>query len=154
MKRILCAALALAAIAASSPMDRASAQGRASGHDRSRWDNGGRLISQLGWQQVNFEANARASELYLDVIRGRVQVDHAEVVFANGRHVVLDLSNTVRQRGRIQLARFDNVRNIDRVIVTARAQSSDARIALWRDDMGQQVGWNDRYDNDDWRWRR
>jgi len=154
MKRILCAALALAAIAASSPMDQPAAQGRASGHDRSRWDNGGRLISQLGWQQVNFEANARASELYLDVLRGRVQVDHAEVVFANGRHVVLDLSNTVRQRGRIQLARFDNVRNIDRVIVTARAKSSDARIALWRDDMGQQVGWNDRSDNDDWRWRR
>ena len=53
-----------------------------------------------------------------------------------------------RRRGRIQLARFDHVRNIDRVIVTARAQSADAKIALWRDDMGQQFGWNDRSDND------
>jgi hypothetical protein len=153
MKRTLCV-VAIAAMAASFPLSQASAQARASDHERSRWDNGGRLNSQLGWQQVNFEADARASELYLDVLRGRVQFDRAEVVFRNGRHMVIDLNNRQRGRGRIQLVRFGDVRNVDRVIVTARARSSDVRIALWRDDMGQQVGWNDRYDNDDWRWRR
>ena len=164
MNRILAVALSVAALvvalAPSFPAfnNTASAQfrtERSSEHrDRSRRTETERLNANLGWQQVNFESNAHASELYLDVLRGRVQLDRAEIVFRNGQRTTLDLNNRLRDRGRIQLARFDNVRNIDRVIVTARARSSDATIALWRDDMGQQVGLNDRYDNDEWRWRR
>jgi hypothetical protein len=75
-------------------------------------------------------------------------------VFRNGRSAIVDLNNSVRTRGRIQIARFNDVRNIDRVLVTARPRSGDARIALWRDTDGY-MGWNDhRSDNDDWRWRR
>jgi len=164
MNRILAVALSVAALAvALSPslpaFSTASAQFRTEGgpsehRDRSRRNHSERLNANLGWQQVNFESNAQASELYLDVLRGRVQVDRAEIVFRNGRHMTIDLNNRLRDRGRVQLARFDQVRNIDRVIVTARARTADARIALWRDDLGQQFGWNDRYDNDDWRWRR
>jgi len=164
MNRILAVALSMAAlVVALSPsfpaFNTASAQfrtevGPSEHRDRSHRSETGRLNANLGWQQVNFESNVHASELYLDVLRGRVQLDRAEIVFRNGRRTTIDLNNRLRDRGRIQIARFDNVRNIDRVIVTARARTSDARIALWRDDMGQQFGWNDRYDNDDWRWRR
>ena len=169
MNRILAVALSVAAVvvalAPSFPAfntasaqfrtEAGSSESREPSRDRSRRSISERLDADLGWQQVNFESNAHASELYLDVLQGRVQLDRAEIVFRNGQHVTIDLNNRMRDRGRVQLARFDNVRNIDRVIVTARAKTENARIGLWRDDMGQrQLGSNDRYDTDDWRWRR
>lgn len=152
MKRTLPIALALAALMASFPMvPNASAQFR--GSEYRHRPNSERLDPRMGWQTVNFESNSRASALYLDVLRGNVQVDRAEIVFRNGRSMIVDLNNSVRGRGRVQLARFNDTRNIDRVLVTARTRSYDARIALWRDTDGQ-LGWSDRNDNDDWRWRR
>ena len=163
MNRILAVGLSVAAlVVALSPslpaFNTASAQfrterGLSEQRERPRRSETGRLNADLGWQTVNFESNARASELYLDVLRGRVQLDRAEIVFRNGRSTIIDLNNRLRDRGRVQLARFDEVRNIDRVIVTARARTLDAKIRLWRDDMGLQFGSNERYDNDDWRWR-
>lgn len=156
MKRKLSVALAMAALMASSFPMAASAQFRSNDVPRDyaspRW-NPGRLDPRLGWQTVNFESNSRASAVYLDVLRGNVQFDRAEIVFRNGRSMMVDLNNSVRRRGRIQVARFNDVRNIDRILVTARPRSVDARIAVWRDTDGQ-LGWNDRNDNDDWRWRR
>jgi len=71
MKRTFAVALAIAALMASFPIARtASAQYR-SRDDQSR-PSGGYLNPRLGWQRVNFEAGARASALYLDVVRGRV----------------------------------------------------------------------------------
>jgi hypothetical protein len=152
MKRTFAVALAIAALMASFPMARTTSAQRRMWDDPSR-PSSGYLNPRLGWQRVNFEADARSSALYLDVVRGRVQVDKAEIVFGNGSHMVVDLNDRARRRGRIQIADFNRLRNVERVIVTARPMSYDARIALWRDDQGR-YGWNDRYDNDDWRWRR
>src|SRR5258705_1990890 len=113
MKRTFAVALAIAALMASFPIARtASAQYR-SRDDQSR-PSGGYLNPRLGWQRVNFEAGARASALYLDVVRGRVQIDQAEVVFGNGRHMVVDLNDRARRRGRIQIVDFNQVRNVER----------------------------------------
>jgi hypothetical protein len=152
MKRTFAVALAIAALMTSFPMARtASAQYRTWGDPRR--PSSGYMNPRLGWQRVSFEANSRSSALYLDVVRGRVQVDQAEIVFVDGRHMMVDLNDRARRRGRIQIADFNQLRNVDRVIVTARPLSYDARIALWRDDEGR-YGWNDRYDNGEWRWRR
>lgn len=154
MRRKLPIALAVAALMASFPIAQTAFAQYGSREHTLRWPNSGRLDPRLGWQTVNFEANSRASALYLDIRRGAVQIDRAEIVFRNGRSMLVDLNNAVRTRGRVQIARFNNVRNIDRVLVTARPRSVDARIALWRDSDGY-MGWNDhRIDDDDWRWRR
>ena len=171
MKRMMPVAFALAAMMASFPMA-ASAQYRYdNGYpdyrhrsedrygdrrgDRDQglvWENSQNLNPRQGWQRVTLWVDDPASALYFEVVHGAIEFDRAQVVFGNGRRQMIDMSG-VHGPGRFQVARFNGMRNVDRVIVMARPQTYGARLGVWRDTNGL-YGWNDRYDNDDWRWRR
>ena len=163
MKRLIPIALAITAFMASMSLAQpASAQYRNEygypdyrGHDDYRdhddgltWENSQNL-HRGGWQRVTLWVDDPASALFIQVVRGAVELDRAEIVFENGGRQMVDLRNGVYGRGRFAIANFNRMRNVDRVIVTARPRSNFARLGIWRDADG--YGYRDRWDND---WRR
>jgi hypothetical protein len=176
MKRMMPVAIALAAMMATFPMA-ASAQyrndsgyrngngypdyrqrsdNRSSDRDQGLvWENSQNLNPRQGWQRVTLWVGDPASAVYFEVVSGTIEFDRAEVVFENGQRQLIDM-NGVRGPSRFPVARFNGTRNVDRVIVMARPRTYGARLGVWRDTNGS-YGWNDRndrYGNDDWRWRR
>ena len=162
MKRLIPIALAITAFMASMSLAQpASAQYRneygypdyRGRDDRDRdegltWENSQNL-TRSGWQRVTLWVDDPASALFIEVVRGAVELDRAEIVFENGGRQLVDLRNSVYGRGRFAIANFNRMRNVDRVIVTARPRSYGARLGIWRDADG--YGYRDRWDND---WRR
>jgi len=167
MKRLIPIALAITAFMASMSLAQpASAQYRNEyGYpdyrhhdDRSRdnqdreegltWENSQNL-TRSGWQRVTLWVDDPASALFIEVVRGSVELDRAEIVFENGGRQLIDLRGGVYGRGRFAIASFNRMRNVDRVIVMARPRTYGARLGIWRDADG--YGYRDRWDND---WRR
>jgi len=162
MKRMIPIALAITAFMASMSLAQpASAQYRneygypdyRDRDDRDRdegltWENS-QSLTRNGWQRVTLWVDDPASALFIEVVRGAVELDRAEIVFENGGRQLVDLRNGVYGRGRFAIANFNRMRNVDRVIVMARPRSHGARIGIWRDADG--YGHRDRWDND---WRR
>jgi hypothetical protein len=160
MKRLIPIALAITAFMASMSLAQpASAQYRNEyGYPDYRdnrhrdqglvWENSQNL-NRGGWQRVTLWVDDPASALFIEVVRGAVELDRAEIVFENGGRQLVDLRNSVYGRGRFAIANFNRMRNVDRVIVTARPRAYGARLGIWRDADG--YGYRDRWDND---WRR
>ena len=112
------------------------------------WENSQNL-TRSGWQRVTLWVDDPASALFIEVVRGSVELDRAEIVFENGGRQMVDLRNGVYGRGRFAIANFNRMRDVDRVIVTARPRMYGARLGIWRDADG--YGYQDRRNND---WRR
>ena len=70
------------------------------------------------------------SKLWLEIVKGRVRFDWAEVVFGNGEAQVLDMKEFVRDPGFYLLLDFANGREIDHVRMVAKAESLEARVVL------------------------
>lgn len=164
MKRVILSGFAIAALAASMAAAPASAQyyrNEGGYPDYRHWDNdrgnmvweNSQNLNSRGWQRVTLWVDDPASALFLEVVRGSVEFDRAEVFFEGGRRMMVDMNGVMRGQSRFPIARFGNLRNVDRVVVTARPRTWGARIGIWRDTGS--YGWNDRYDyDDDWRNRR
>ncbi len=94
------------------------------------WQDAETLFKEEDWAETVFDADARGEKLFLEVVAGKVQFDYAEVTFENGECQVVDLGNGTRGPGVYSLLDFRDGRKIDHVSLTARARTSEARIAL------------------------
>ncbi|HTO51744.1 MAG TPA: hypothetical protein VMR50_00040, partial [Myxococcota bacterium] len=94
------------------------------------WQDAETLYPEEDWAETMFDSNQRGDKLYLEVVRGRVQFDFAEVVFGNGETQVVDFGRAGRGPGLYSLLDFRDGRTIDHVRLIARARSGEARVAL------------------------
>ena len=94
------------------------------------WEDGETLSRHEGWTEFTLNADSRGTNLWLQVVGGRVQFDWAEVVFQNGDTRVVDMREWTRGPGLYHLLDFRDGRRVDHVRVVARAKSDQARIVL------------------------
>jgi len=78
---------------------------------------------------VPFRAVIVAAPLFLEV-KGRAQVNFAEVVFDNGETQVVDFNDANLRTGVYQLLDFRDGRKVDHVRLVADAKSADAKLIV------------------------
>lgn len=96
---------------------------------RHAWTDSETIHRREDWVDTNFRVNKRGTELFLDV-RGRAEVDFAEVEFDNGETQVVDFNEQRLETGVYPLLDFKNGREVDAVRIVARARTQEARIGV------------------------
>ena len=93
------------------------------------WEDSETLLADQDWTEFTLKGNVRGTKLWLQV-GGRVQVDWAEVVFANGECRVVDFRERTYGPGMYSMLDFRDGRMVDHVRMVARARSSESRVVL------------------------
>ncbi len=88
-----------------------------------------RLEAALGWRTLGFATHVSARGCFLRV-RGRIEFDRAEVLFADGDLRELALRGARRGNGVYELTNWDEPRDVVCVRLRARACSGTARCEL------------------------
>ena len=94
------------------------------------WEDGEELDAQEDWAEFTLNCQNTGAKLWLEIARGRVRFDWAEVVFGNGEAQVLDMKEFVREPGFYLLLDFANGREIDHVRMVAKSETPQARVVL------------------------
>jgi hypothetical protein len=94
------------------------------------WEDAETLEKNEGWTEFTLNADTRGTRVWLQVTRGRMQFDWAEVVFENGDAQVVDMKEWTRGEGLYDLLNFRDGRKVDHVRLVARARSNEARVSL------------------------
>ncbi len=93
------------------------------------WLDSQTLRRRDDWTEFTLDVRGSARRLYFDVDR-EVQLEFAEVVFANGEAQVVDFARRLPDPGMYTLIAFGDRRRIDHVRMVARAMSPEARVVL------------------------
>jgi hypothetical protein len=93
------------------------------------WEDGETLTRADDWMEFTLNCDNRGTKLWLEV-RGRVQIDWAEVVFENGQTAVVDFKEKIYGPGLYSLLDFRDGRKVDHVRVIAKAKTGEARVVL------------------------
>jgi hypothetical protein len=93
------------------------------------WEDSEKLEKQDDWSEVTLDADCTGHKLFLE-IHGDVQLNFAEIVFANGDTQVVDFEEKSRDSGIYSLYDFADGRKVDHVRMVARAQSDEAKLVL------------------------
>jgi hypothetical protein len=99
-------------------------------HEVLVWEDAETLEREEGWTEFSLSCDQRGTRLWLEVERGRVQFDWAEVVFENGDTQVVDFQSHTQDEGLYSLLDFRDGRRVDHVRIVARARSETAQVAL------------------------
>ena len=94
------------------------------------WEDGENLLAQEGWTEFTLNCENTGTKLWLEIVKGRVRLDWAEVVFGNGEAQVMDMKEYVRDPGHYLLLDFANGREVDHVRMVAQAETPEARLVL------------------------
>ncbi|MGB9006578.1 MAG: hypothetical protein WCB96_12710 [Candidatus Aminicenantales bacterium] len=94
------------------------------------WEDGENLLAQEGWTEFTLNCENTGTKLWLEIVKGRVRLDWAEVVFGNGETQVMDMKEFVRDPGYYLLLDFANGREVDHVRMVAQAETPEARLVL------------------------
>ncbi len=98
--------------------------------DEMVWQDAETLFEEEEWAETIFNSDQRGTKLYLEVVKGKVQFDFAEVVFENGDCQVVDFADKSHGEGFYSLLDFADGRKVDHVRLIAKAKSEEARVAL------------------------
>jgi hypothetical protein len=94
------------------------------------WQDSETLYREDDWTEFTLDCNERGSKLWFEVTSGRLQVDWAEVVFANGEVQVVEFPERSLRRGLYELLDFRDGRQVDYVRMVAKASSNEAKLSL------------------------
>ncbi len=94
------------------------------------WEDGENLLDEEGWTEFTLNCENTGTKLWLEIVKGRVRFDWAEIVFGNGEARVVDMKEFVRDPGTYLLLDFVGDREVDHVRVVARAETAEARVVL------------------------
>lgn len=94
------------------------------------WRDGESLLRLEGWTETLFDVDQRGRRLFLEVTRGRVTLEFADVVFVEGGCLVVDCARTSAAPGLYEFADLDGRHWVDHVRLIARADSPAARVTL------------------------
>ena len=94
------------------------------------WEDGENLLAEEGWTEFTLNCQNTGTKLWLEIVKGRIRPDWAEVVFGNGETQVVDMKEFVRDPGYYLLLDFANGREVDHVRMVAQAETPEARLVL------------------------
>lgn len=94
------------------------------------WEDGETIEKDEGWAEFTLNCDASGRKLYLEIVKGKVEGDWAEVDFENGDAQIVDLGERTQGPGIYPLLDFRDGRKVDHVRVVARAKSDEARVVL------------------------
>jgi len=94
------------------------------------WEDGETLTKDEDWTEFTLDCNETGRKLWIEIAKGKVQADWAEVVFANGDATVIDFKEKTHGTGLYSLLDFADGRKVDHVRVVARARTDEARVVL------------------------
>jgi hypothetical protein len=95
------------------------------------WQDNETLYREDDWTEFTLDCNARGAKLWFEVLEGRLQVDWAEVVFANGEVQVVEFPERSIGVGIYALLDFRDGRRVDYVRMVGKAVSREAKLSLW-----------------------
>ncbi|MCC6649838.1 MAG: hypothetical protein IT348_01665 [Candidatus Eisenbacteria bacterium] len=98
--------------------------------DAMAWQDAETLYAEEEWAETIFDSDQRGTKLYLEVVKGQVQFDFAEVTFENGDCQVVDFNSKPHGEGFYSLLDFADGRKVDHVRLIARSKSDESRVAL------------------------
>jgi hypothetical protein len=94
------------------------------------WEDGESLASGEEWTEFTLNCENTGRKLWLEVVKGKVRFDWAEVVYANGEVQVVEMSESLRDPGHYLLLDFAGGREVDHVRMVAKAETPEARVVL------------------------
>jgi hypothetical protein len=95
------------------------------------WQDDETLYREDDWTEFTFDSNTRGTKLWFEILKGRAQIDWAEVVFENGEVQVVEFPERSLDTGLYRLLDFRDGRRVDYVRIVARAVSRETNISLW-----------------------
>jgi hypothetical protein len=98
--------------------------------DQLVWRDGDHLARTDDWTEMTFNTVSRGTRLFLEVESGRVQIQFAEIVFANGKTTVVDFQESTPEQGFYPVLDFKEAKDVDHVRLVARAKSDAARVLV------------------------
>jgi hypothetical protein len=93
------------------------------------WEDSETLSKEDNWTEFTLNVNDRGTKLYCEV-KGWVQLNFAEVVFANGETQVVDFRETDRGSGVYSMLDFADGRKVSHVRMVARAKTEGSQVIM------------------------
>ncbi len=98
--------------------------------ERLLWQDTETIHRDEEWVESNFGIDERGDALYIEV-RGRAELDFADVSFENGEVQVVDFKERTYESGIYGLLDFPGRRNVKTVRLVARSKSEDTTFQLY-----------------------
>ncbi|HEY5839818.1 MAG TPA: hypothetical protein VIT19_12335 [Pyrinomonadaceae bacterium] len=98
--------------------------------ERLVWQDSEEVNRDEGWVDTNFGIDGSGNALFLQVA-GDVELNFAEVAFANGNVQVLDFNEQTHGDGTYKLLDFADGRHVKTVRILARSKSEDATLTVY-----------------------
>lgn len=98
--------------------------------DRLLWQDSETVRRDEEWVESNFGVDERGDALYLD-IKGRAELDFADVIFENGEVQVVDFNERAYGNGVHRLLDFPGRRNVKTVRLVARSKSEQTTFGVY-----------------------
>jgi hypothetical protein len=88
------------------------------------------ITNDEGWADSNFGIDSPGNALFLG-INGRVELNFAEVTFANGNVQVVDFNERTHGTGIYKLLDFADGRHVKSVRILAKSESDDTKLSVY-----------------------
>ena len=98
--------------------------------ERLVWQDSETIKRDEEWVDTNFGVDGQGNALLLE-IKGKAQINFAEVVFANGNAQVVDFNEKTHGSGIYTLLDFADGRHVKTVRILAKSKSDDTTLAVY-----------------------
>jgi hypothetical protein len=98
--------------------------------DRLVWEDSETIENDEGWVDANFGVDSSGDALLLEV-RGRVELNFAEVTFSNGNVQVVDFNERTHGDGLYRLLDFRDGRHVKTVRIVALSKSDKTKMIVY-----------------------
>ena len=98
--------------------------------ERLVWQDNEIIKRDEEWVDTNFGIDGRGNALFLE-IKGKAQINFAEVTFANGQVQVVDFNEKTHGNGIYKLLDFADGRQVKTARILAKSKSEDTTLAVY-----------------------
>ena len=98
--------------------------------ERLVWQDSEVIKRDEEWVDANFGVDGRGDALFLE-IKGKAQINFAEVVFANGNAQVVDFNEKTHGSGIYKLLDFADGRHVKTVRILAKSKADETTLAVY-----------------------
>jgi hypothetical protein len=98
--------------------------------ERLVWEDSETIELHEGWVDTNFGIDSPGNALFLD-IKGKAELNFAEVTFANGNVQVVDFNERSHETGIYKLLDFTDGRHVKTVRILAKSESEETKLAVY-----------------------
>ena len=98
--------------------------------ERLVWQDSEVIELDEGWVDTNFGIDSPGNALFLD-IKGKADLNFAEVTFANGNVQVVDFNERSHETGIYKLLDFADGRHVKTVRILAKSESENTKLVVY-----------------------